>query len=719
MLRLWLLGPLRLEVDGVEVPPPSSRRARLLLARLALERRPHSREALAAGLWPDVLDESARVSLRTVLVRLRSAIGPEADSFLDTSRGTVALAGPDQVWTDVGELEHRLQAGEVEAALELCGEELLTGLEDDWVYERREELRQRLFDVIGRRAGELEAAGDLPGAVRLTRRQTELEPLAEAPQRDLIRRLAVSGDRAAALAAYEKLAQRLREQLRTVPSAATRELVEAVRSDVGPAPARTAGPAPPEAPGPERSTVAPPETRYARSGEVSIAYQVVGDGPLDLVFVTGAVSHLDLQWTNRAWAQFLIRLASFSRLILFDKRGTGLSDPVSAPPAFDERMDDVRAVMDAVGSERAAVLGYSDGGLMAALFAATHPERTEALILWDTFATPALDAEDRPDGEHWLTFRRLARDALDHWGEGRFLYAVAPTVAVNPEIRRRYGLFERAAVSPAMVRANWAAIERSDIRPVLPTIRVPTLVIDFADSVIPGQGGRYLAEHIPGARFVELEGRDHLPLTREVPGVADEIDEFLTGARRRPEPDRVLATVLVTDIVGSAERAAAVGDSAWRELLGRHDDAVRTELERFGGREVKRSSDGFVATFDGPARAIRCALAIRDEAQRLGLAIRAGLHTGEIEQRNRHISGIAVQVAAQISTLCRPGEVLASRTVKDLVAGSGLRFADPTTHTLDAIAEPWTLYPVEQDEPEGIADTPPGAPPSGPNRVIA
>ena len=704
MLRLWLLGPLRLEVDGVEVAPPSSRRARLLLAMLALERRPHSREALAAALWPDVLDESARVSLRTALVRLRSAIGPEADRFLEASRDRLALAGPDLVWTDVGELDRRLRAGDVEAALELSGEELLTGLEDDWVYERRDELRQRLSDALGRRAGELEAAGELVAAGRLTRLQNKLDPLAEEPHRELIRRLAASGDRAAALAAYEKLANRLREQLRTVPSPATRELAEAVRSG---------------GPGAERSTVGTPQTRYSKSGEVSIAYQVVGSGPLDLVFVTGAVSHLDLQWTNRAWAKFLSQLASFSRLIMFDKRGTGLSDPVSEPPTFDEHMDDVRAVMDAAGSERAAALGYSDGGPIAALFAATHPERTHALILWDTYATPILDADDQPGGEHWLTFRRLALDAFDHWGEGRFLHAVAPTVAANPEIRRRYGLYERAALSPAMAHALWEANERSDIRPVLPTIHVPTLVIDFADSVIPGQGGRYLAERIPSARFVEFEGRDHLPLTGEVPGVADAVEEFLTSTSRRPAPNRVLATVLFTDIVGSTERAAAMGDSAWRELLGRHDAAVRTEVKRFGGSELERSSHDCLATFDGPARAIRCAIAIREGGRRLGLDIRAGLHTGEIEQDDRDISGIAVHIGRQISTLAGPGEVLVSRTVKDLVAGSGLRFADPTTHTLDAIAERWTLYPVEHHEPQGIAITRHRDPRGGPGRTIA
>ena len=709
MLCIWLLGPLRLEVDGVEVSPPSSRRARLLLAMLALERRPHSREALAARLWPDVLDESARVSLRTALVRLRSAIGPEADRFLDATRDRVALAGPDQVWTDFGELDGRLQAGEVEAALELCGEELLTGLEDDWVFERRDELRRRLSDALGKRAAELEAAGELQAAVRLTRRQTELDPVAEEPHRYLIRRLAAAGDSGAALEVYETVAKRLREQLRTAPSAATRELAEAVRSGATLADAARA----------KRSTADQPETRYARSGEASIAYQVLGDGPLDLVFATGLVSHLDLQWTNRAWASFLNRLASFSRLILFDKRGTGLSDPVSGAPTFEELMDDARAVMDAAGSQRAAVLGYSEGGLLAALFAATYPDRTEALILWDTFARVAVDAEDEPDSEPWLELRRLALDAIEHWGEGRFLHVVAPTVAESPEIRRRYGLFERAAVSPAMVRSLWDAIERSDIRPVLPTIHVPTLVIDHADEVKAPHGGRYLAEHIPGARFVEIDGPDHLPLIGDMTSIAEEVEEFLTASRRMPEPNRVLATVLVSHVVGSPEPAPASGHGAWRRLRSRHDAAVRTELERFGGREVTRAADGFLATFDGPARAIRCAVAIRDAAQRLGLRTRSGLHTGEIEQHDRHVTGIATQIAMQIAALGGPDEVLVSRTVRDLVAGSGLRFADPTTHSLDAIAERWPLYPVEQDEPEGTALTRQRGPRTGPGRAGA
>ena len=515
MLRIWLAGPLRLELEGEELSPPSSRRARLLLAVLALERGPQSREALAARLWPDVLDESARVSLRTALVRLRSAVGPDAGRFLDATRETVALRGADLVWTDVGEIERRLEAGEVEAALELYVGELLVGLEEDWVYERRDLLAQRLADSAGRRAAELEAAGDLDAAVALTRRQADLDPLAEVAHRDLIRRLAAAGDPAAALAAYKKLAKRLREQLHTVPSAATRELAETIRSRAAAEPDETA-------------LVAPPATRYVQSGDVSVAYQVIGDGQLDLLYIPGGISHIDLQWTNRAWAGFLSRLASLARLITFDWRGTGLSDPVAESPTFDEQMDDVHAVLAAAGSERAVILGFSAGGLLAAQFAATNPELTEALILWDAFATVARNAEDEPDTEVWPRLRRLHLDAIEHWGEGRFLRVVAPSVAEDPDIRRAYGHFERAALSPAMARAMFENVERSDIRSVLPQIQIPTLVIDHPDAPLYAQRGRYLADRVPGARLVELDGKDHLPLVGpQVIGVADVIEDFL------------------------------------------------------------------------------------------------------------------------------------------------------------------------------------------------
>ena len=529
MLRIWLAGPLRLELEGEELSPPSSRRARLLLAVLALERGPQSRETLAARLWPDVLDESARVSLRTALVRLRSALGPNGGRFLDATRETIALRGADRVWTDVGEIERRLEAGEIEAALELCVGELLVGLEEDWVYERRDLLARRLADSAGRRAAELEAAGDLDAALALTRRQADLDPLAEAAHRDLIRRLAAAGDPAAALATYKKLAKRLRAQLHTVPSAATRELAETIRSQTVAQPQRTVGAGKQPSSIGERAIVVPPTTRYAQSGDVSVAYQVVGDGPVDLLYIPGGISHVDLQWTNRAWAGFLSRLASFARLITFDWRGTGLSDPVAEGPTFDKHMDDVHAVMAAAGSERAVVLGFSAGGLLATQFAATNPELTEGLILWDAFATVALNAEDEPDTEIWPRLRRLHLDAIEDWGEGRFLDVVAPSVANDPDIRRAYGRFERAALSPAMARALFEIVERSDIRSALTQIQIPTLVIDHPDAPLYAQRGRYLAERVPGARLVELDGRDHLPVVGpQIIGVADVIDDFLS-----------------------------------------------------------------------------------------------------------------------------------------------------------------------------------------------
>lgn len=456
-----------------------------------------------------------------------------------------------------------------------------------------------------------------------------------------------------------------------------------------------------------------PETRYARGGDVNVAYQVLGEGPLDLVFVYGWISHLDFQWTNPVWARFLQRLASFSRLILFDKRGTGLSDPVGAP-TFEERMEDVRAVMNAAGSERAAVLGYSEGGTAAALFAATYPQRTTALILYDTWPTGTLDPADNPSGERWLELQRLQKYAIEHWGEGHGLRITAPRAARSAELRRMYGAFERAALSPAMAVAMSEAITHSDIRDVLPAISVPTLVLHFEDSAIPVEGGRYLAERIPGARYVELPGQDHMPLFDDVPEVADEIEEFLTGSRHPREPERVLATVLFTDIVGSTERAAELGDAAWHELLERHDAAVRAELHRYGGREVKHTGDGFLASFEGPARAMRCAVAIGDALREMGLEVRAGVHTGECELADGDLRGLGVHIGARVGALAGPGEVLVSSTVKDLVAGSGIDFEDRGSHGLRGVPGEWRVFAVrateaaarapQQSEPIGAFD---------------
>ncbi len=440
----------------------------------------------------------------------------------------------------------------------------------------------------------------------------------------------------------------------------------------------------------------PPRTQYAHNGDVSIAYQVLGEGPLDLIIVPGFVSHLDLDWSNPLATGFLHRLASFSRLIRFDKRGTGLSDPVPGVATLEDRMEDVRAVMDAVGSRRAALFGYSEGGPMAALFAATYPERTTGLIMYGSFASGAAT----PAG----VLRRLMDVIEHHWGEGMLLDFFAPSVAHQDQIRALTGTYERAAASPGMARALIEALSQTDVTPVLSSIAVPTLVLHRRDEVISVEGARTLAREIPGARFVELDGIDHWPFLGDSDAIVDEVQEFLTGARHVREPERALATVLFTDIVGSTERAAELGDARWRDLLERHDRVVRAQIDRLRGRTIKSTGDGVLATFDGPARAIRCAAAMATDVAELGVEIRAGIHTGECEFIGDDIAGMAVHIGARIAGLAAPGEVLVSSTVKDLVAGSGLDFADRATHALKGVPDEWRLYAAS----EGLALGDPG-----------
>jgi class 3 adenylate cyclase len=445
-----------------------------------------------------------------------------------------------------------------------------------------------------------------------------------------------------------------------------------------------------------------PTTQYARNGEVSIAYQVMGEGPLDLVIVPGFISHLDLDWTEPLLTRFLHRLASFSRLIRFDKRGTGLSDPVPGIPTLEERMEDVRAVMDAAGSERAALFGYSEGGPMAALFAATYPERTAGLIMYGTF----VNGNALPDEN----YRRILDIVENRWGDGAILEVFAPSVA-HEELRRTFtGTYERASASPGMARALIEAVRKTDVTPVLPNIRVPTLILHRRDETIPIEGAREMGQLIPGARLVELEGVDHLPFLGDTDAIVDEVEEFLTGARHAREPERALATVVFTDIVGSTELAGNLGDSRWRELLEAHNDIVRRQVERFGGHAVKSTGDGFLSTFDGPAKAIRCACAIRDEVRHLGIQVRAGIHTGECELMGDDVGGMAVHIGARVAGVAGPGEVGVSSTVKDLVVGSGIQFAERGTESLKGVPGEWGLYSVTDGSPtarrvEPIEDT--------------
>jgi class 3 adenylate cyclase len=436
------------------------------------------------------------------------------------------------------------------------------------------------------------------------------------------------------------------------------------------------------------------QINYAKSGKCHIAYQVIGEGPLDLVLVYGWVSHLEQQWELPSQARFLERLASFTRLIIFDKRGTGLSDRVAddALPTLEIRMDDVRAVMDAVGSERAALLGVSEGGPMCALFAATYPQRTTALIMHGGYAKWIRDPEypwapTRDD--HEKGFEEYEK----RWGTPVGLKVIAPTVAADPRHREWWADYLRLGASPGAGVALYRMNVEIDIRHVLPTIRVPALILHRAgDRLINVGGARYMAERIPNAKYVELAGEDHLPYFGDADSVLSEIQEFLTGVRPAHESDRVLATVFFVDIVGSTERAAAAGDARWRDLLAAYHSQASIEITRFSGKVIDTAGDGVFAIFDGPARAIRCAHAIRDAVRRFGLAIRVGLHTGECEMVGDKVMGLAVHIAARIAGMAESDEILVSSTVRDLVAGSGLRFEDRGSEVLKGVPGEWRLF---------------------------
>lgn len=435
-----------------------------------------------------------------------------------------------------------------------------------------------------------------------------------------------------------------------------------------------------------------PGTQYVKNGDAYIAYQVLGDGPIDLVLVPGFISHLEHQWESPGCVRLFERLAGFTRLIRFDKRGTGLSDRGTDAPTLEQRMDDVRAVMDAVGSERAVVYGNSEGGPMSALFAATYPERTRALALYGSFARIAW-APDYPFGR--TPEEHAARTAAfeQAWGTGSLSASFSPSDAADPASRRWWGLFERLSASPGAMIAVTAQNYEIDARAALPLVQEPTLVLHRAgDRVVHVEHGRYLASKIPDARYVELPGEDHVPWSGDVDGLVNEIQEFLTGARAAAEPERVLATLLYTDIVSATARAASLGDGRWRALLEQQHAATRRELARFRGREIDCAGDGFLASFDGPARAVRCAAAIQVASEALGLPLRAGVHTGEVERMGEKLGGIAVHIGARVAALAGPSEVLVSGTVKDLVAGSGLEFADRGVEALKGVPGEWRLF---------------------------
>jgi len=443
-----------------------------------------------------------------------------------------------------------------------------------------------------------------------------------------------------------------------------------------------------------------PETRYARSGDIHIAYQTLGTGPIDVVFVSGWASHVEGMWEGRWLARPLRRIAEFSRLIVYDKRGTGMSDPVPVRelPTLETRVDDVRAVLEAVGSERAALVGANEGGAVALMFAALHPDKTAAVALINASAYARQDPST-PWGVPDHILERRTAEMRDRWGVDAGSGPpdrLAPSIADDPEFVRFFRHYQRLCASPGVAAALAGTVFTDDVRPALPLVQAPTLVLHRAGNrALDTRHGEYIAERIAGARYLELPGDDHLWFSGDTDEVVDEIQEFLTGVRRPVPAERVLAAVLFTDIADSTHLAATLGDRRWRQILDEHHALIRRQLVRFRGVEVKTTGDGFLATFDGPARAIRCAVAIRDAVRSLGIEIRAGLHAGEIARHDQDVSGIAVHIGARVTDLAKAGEVVVSSTVRELVAGSDIGFSDRGEHDLRGVPGTWRLYAVD------------------------
>ena len=444
----------------------------------------------------------------------------------------------------------------------------------------------------------------------------------------------------------------------------------------------------------------PPPTQYVERDGISIAYQVVGEGPVDMLVAPGFISHLDLQWTHPRYARFLARLASFTRLIIYDKPGTGLSDPIPHLPTLEERGADIEAVLDAAGSERAVLFGISEGGPSSVVLAATRPERITSLILYGTFAVfPGLAPEAYSPEVVQRDEAKIyeLRETLEHWGDSARLSNIFAPSAGELE-QRTYGIFARAAASPRMARALIETAEQIDVRDVLPSVHVPTLVLHVdGDRSMPVEAGQLLADGIPGAHFVSYPGIDHAVWIGDFDAIVDEIERFVTGAVHHAATDRVLATVLFTDIVGSTRRAAQLGDRAWRDVLERHDTLVERIVAERGGRVVKHIGDGALSAFDGPAKAVRCAETLHETVAELGIELRAGIHTGECEAIGQDLGGLAVHIGARVSALAGPGEVVVSSTVKELVVGSDMQFADRGEHELKGVPGSWHIYTLGEE----------------------
>ncbi len=702
-MHFRLLGPLEVSSGGSPLPVAAGKQRALLAILLLSANRTVSRERIVDELWGADVPKSAQKMIQVYVSQLRKVL-PEP-RLHTRAPGYLLEVGTEELDLErferlVDDGRRALSNGDTAEAADLLRKALglwrgpaLAELSEPFARHERGRLEElRLAALEWRIAAELELGrhDDLVG---------ELEALvARHPLRERLRAhhllaLYRSGRHAEALASYQAYRRTLDEELGIEPSVALKELERRIlRQDPG----LDGAPASPSPVATQAHGGA--EIDYARSGDVRIAYQVVGDGPLDLILVHGWVCTFQPAWENPRFASFYRRLASMGRLILFDKRGTGLSDRVSPDrlPDLETRMDDLRAVMDAADSERAVVLGVSEGGSMSTLFAATYPERTLGLVLMGAFAR-RMWAPDYPFG---LTAdeqrKRLAILDEDDWARPateEWLSRVGPDLLSDEATVRWYVSYVMRGASPGANRAIRRMNEEIDIRGILPTVAVPALVLYRSEEYFR-EGTRYLAARIPGARLAELAGNDHLPWEGDQDDVLVEIERFLTGIRDEIASDRVLATLLFTDIVGSTAKAAELGDQRWRDLLARHRDVVRAQLARFRGREVDSAGDGLFATFDGPARAVRCAAAIVEAVRGLGLEIRAGVHTGEIQQAGGEARGIAVHIAARIMAGAQPGEVLVSSTVKDIVAGSGLRFEERGERTLKGVPGAWRVYAV-------------------------
>ena len=705
-MEFRVLGPFEV-VAGDKPVPLGGTKQRALLTRLLLDSgRTVAADRLVHDLWGDAPPETAKKMIQVYVSRLRKLL-PE---------GTLQTRPPGyQLTLPPGSLDldrfERLRAGgrraleqeryddaarELREALALWrGPPLAEFTTEPFVEPeaaRLDELRTAALEERIQADLELGHAGDVVA---------ELESLvAEHPLRERLRghlmlALYRSGRQADALAVFRETRRVLSDELGLEPSQALRDLeLRILRHDRTLETPASAGPKVP-AVDPLRLPVRRPLVRYARSGDLNVAYQVSGEGPIDLVLISGFVSHLEKDWEEPRHAHFLERLSSIARLIRFDKRGTGLSDRPPGLPDLETRMDDVRAVMDAVGSRRAVLFGYSEGAPMAILFTASYPERARALILYGAYAKRLDPDDDYP----WAPTREAraayADDLERDWGFESDMKLMCPSA--DEVMARWWGERCRAAASPGAVKALVEMNSQIDVRPLLPAIHVPTLVLNRGtDFDVRVEEGRYIAERISGARFVELPGADHF-VGIDPDQILDVVEPFLAefGAAHLPShEDRVLVTLLVTDIVGSTRTAATLGDRSWRDLVERHYEIVRAELARYRGREIDSAGDGILASFDGPARAVRCATAITDAVRSLGVVIRAGVHTGEVEIAEGRMRGIAVHIAARVAAAADPGEVLVSQTVKDIVSGSGLEFADRGRRTLAGVPGEWQLHAV-------------------------